>query len=260
MVVLGGGDRPVRRRQQRERRQHDEGDASETRSAAGRHELDPAEQHRQHRGERGRAVDVPPDDEKREHEVHATARASSFRRQQPHQTGEERQCEDLGTDREGPGSRHEHWEEHEQDRARPATQLPSCDGGDRERADCECGDDDREQPVASEHVRPVSDELRAPLLVGPRPTLAEDRELVATRQAVLGDLASRDERQPGVRDQQSRREDGEEDDAERRVEDDEEELLPGDAPDPGQRPTRPSRWGSRPDRVDRRGGSPRCGS
>ena len=46
------------------------------------------------------------------------------------------------------------------------------------------------------------------------------------RQAVLDDLASRDERQPRVRDEERRREDGEEDDPEGRVEDDEEELLP----------------------------------
>ncbi len=32
------------------------------------------------------------------------------------------------------------------------------------------GDDDREQPVASERVRPVREELGAPLLIGPRPT------------------------------------------------------------------------------------------
>ena len=43
----------------------------------------------------------------------------------------------------------------------------------------ERGDDDRKQPVAPERMRPVGDELGAPLLVGPRPTRAEDGELVA---------------------------------------------------------------------------------
>ena len=116
----------------------------------------------------------------------------------------------------------------QQDRARPGAERARGDGGDREGADREHGDDDREQPVAAECVRSVGDELRAPLLVGPVASEPEHRELVDARQAVLDDLASRDERQPRVCDQQRRREDGEEDDAERRIEDDEEELLPGD--------------------------------
>ncbi len=122
------------------------------------------------------------------------------------------------------------------------------------------GDDDREQSVAAERVRSVGEELRAPLLVGPVTPEPEHGQLVCARKAVLDDLASRDERQPGVCDEERRREDGEEDDAERRVEDDEEELLPGDPPDPVQRAIRPRRWGSRPGRAGRRGAWPRCGS
>ena len=63
----------------------------------------------------------------------------------------------------------------------------------------------------------------------------EHGQLVDAREAVLDDLAARDERQPRVRDEQRRREDGEEDDAERGEEDDEEELLLGDALDAAQR-------------------------
>ena len=87
-------------------------------------------------------------------------------------------------------------------------------------------------PSACDAVR---EQLGAPLLVGPVSPEPEHGELVDAGEAVLDDLAPRDERQPRVRDEERRREDGEEDDAERRVEDDEEELLPGDAPDPGQR-------------------------
>ena len=50
----------------------------------------------------------------------------------------------------------------------PAPSRARGDGGDREGAERERGDDDGEQPVASERVRAVGDELGAPLLVGPR--------------------------------------------------------------------------------------------
>ena len=83
----------------------------------------------------------------------------------------------------------------------PAPSLPRGDGSDHERADREQRDDDREQPMASERVRSVGDELRAPLLIGPVPAEPEHRELVDAREAVLDDLAARDERQPGVCDQ-----------------------------------------------------------
>ena len=148
----------------------------------------------------------------------------------------------------------------EQDRARPRAERRAATAAITNAPTANSATTTREQPVPSERVRPVREELGAPLLVGPRPTGAEHGQLVDARQAVLRDLPAGDERQPGVRDEQRRREDGEEDDAERRVEDDEEELLPGDAPDPGQRATRPRRWGSRPGRAGRRGVSPPCGS
>ena len=152
VVVLGRIDRAVRCRQQRERRKDDEGNASKTRTAAGRHELDPAEQHRQHRGQRRRPVDVAPDDEQREHEIDAPARVSSLGGEQPDETREEREREDLCPDREGPRSRQQHRKEREQDRPRPAAEPAGGHRGDCKRPDGERGDDDREQAVSSERV------------------------------------------------------------------------------------------------------------
>ena len=52
-------------------------------------------------------------------------------------------------------------------------------------------------PWPPERVRAVGDQLCAPLLVGPVTSEPEHRELVDAREAVLDDLAARDERQPG---------------------------------------------------------------
>ena len=82
--------------------------------------------------------------------------------------------------------------------------------------------------MAADLVRAVGKKLRRPLLVGPGPARSDDCECIVVRQAVLGDLPARDEREEAVVDEQARREDGEEDDGETHEEDHEDDLLLGD--------------------------------
>ena len=143
-------------------------------------------------------MDVGPEDEEREDEVDAPVGFPSLRCEEPDEPGEEREREDLCSDRERPGCRQEDGKEGEEDRPWSGAERASCDRRDRECGEGKQRDDNREQTVAAKRVRSIGEELRAPLLIGPVASEPEHGELVCARKAVLDDLASRDERQPGV--------------------------------------------------------------
>ena len=73
-----------------------------------------------------------------------------------------------------------------------------------------------------ELVGAVEDDLGEPLLVGPGVSLAEDREVLGVREAVLDHLAPGHQREPRVADDDRRREDREEDDPDEGDEEDRE--------------------------------------
>ena len=174
---------------------------------------------------------VRPHDEQREREPDAPRRVARLGREQPEEAGVERKRKHLRSDRPRPRRGDEHRQEHHPDRPRACAELASRGSGDRERAHDEEPRRDREQREAAEAVHAVHEDLREPLLIRPGRAHPVDRDLVAAREAVLDDLATRHEIEPAVVDDERGREDQQEDEAEPGQEDDEDVLLLGDAAD-----------------------------
>ena len=79
-------------------------------------------------------------------------------------------------------------------------------GGEREGEEHERDPEQDHRAHPGERVRGVEDDLGEPLLIGPRRSLAEEREVLRVGKAVVDDLAARHQRQPGVADDDRRRE------------------------------------------------------
>ena len=107
----------------------------------------------------------------------------------------------------------------ERDEAPP---VRAVGGGEREREEDEEDAEQDHRAHPGERVRAVEDDLREPLLVGPRLAPAEDRDRLRVREAVLDDLAARHQRQPRVADDDRGGEDREEHDPDERDEQDRE--------------------------------------
>ena len=113
----------------------------------------------------------------------------------------------------------------------PPVRAVANDEAEREQDE---GDPEEDHGAHSgELVGGVEDDLGEPLLVGPGASLAEDREVLGVRQAVLDDLASGHQREPRVADDDRRREDREEDDPDQADEEDREGARLQDAGDSG---------------------------
>ena len=177
-------------------------------------ELDDGEEHREDRAEDDRAVEVRPDDEQWEHEQRPPADAAPGGvDEQPEHAREERQRCCLGAQRPAPRA----GEDRQQaDDERRAGRRPARPRGRRRQAQ---GQEDERDPEEDDGAHPgelvgaVEDDLGEPLLVRPRGALAEDGDRLGLRQAVVDDLASRHQRQPGVAHDERGGEDGEQDDS-----------------------------------------------
>ena len=148
-------------------------------------ELERREEHRQERAERDAPVEVRPDDEQRDREVHPARRTPRLAHEQPDEADEEREHEDLRADRPGERRGEDHREEDEHDRARPGAERAGADGGEHEGGEHEHGADEREDGMPAELVGAVGEELRTPLLVDPLAAGADHGQLVTRRKPVL---------------------------------------------------------------------------
>ena len=159
-------------------------------------------------------MEVRPDDEQWEHEQRPPADAAPGGvDEQPEHAREERQRCCLGAQRPAPRA----GEDRQQaDDERRAGRRPARPRGRRRQAQ---GQEDKRDPEEDDGAHPgelvgaVEDDLGEPLLVRPRGALAEDGDRLGLRQAVVDDLASRHQRQPGVAHDERGGEDGEQDDS-----------------------------------------------
>ena len=221
-VVVGDQLRPVGRGEHR-----DGGEDRERqglpRELACANELGHAEEHGETRAEDHRAVEVRPHDEQRQDEERPAADPAAGRvDEEPQDAREERQRRRLRPDRPAPRAGQDREQADDEGRAGRGASRPRGRGGERER---EKDEEDAEQDHRAhpgERVRAVEDDLREPLLVGPRLASAEDRDRLRVREAVLDDLAARHQRQPRVADDDRGGEDGEEHDPDERDEQDRE--------------------------------------
>ena len=186
-------------------------------------ELDHAEEHGETSAEDHRAVEVRPHDEQRQDEKRPPADPAAGRVDEEPQDGrEERQRRRLRADRPAPRAGQDREQADDEGRARRGAARPRSREREREREEDEEDAEQDHRAHPGERVRAVEDDLREPLLVGPRSPSAEDRDRLRVREAVLDDLAARHQRQPRVADDDRGGEDGEEHDPDERDEQDRE--------------------------------------
>ena len=178
------------------------------------HQLDEPEQHREAGAEDDGAVEVRPDDEQRQHEQRASADAAARRRRRGARATPAKQRERgrLRAERPAPGAGEDREEADDERRARRRAAGPRGREGEAEREQDEADPEEDHGAHPGELVGGVEDDLGEPLLVGPGASLAEDREVLGVREAVLDHLAAGHQREPRVADDDRRREDREEDD------------------------------------------------
>ena len=126
-------------------------------------------------------MEICPDEQDREGEIHPATLVPGLRREEPEESHVERERDHLGADGPSPGRSQDDRKEDQHDRDRPCAEAAGGDSGNDERADHDEGVEEYDQREPTERMSAVEQELRPPLLIDPRRASDRERERIGSK-------------------------------------------------------------------------------